>query len=151
MHNLSSISKLVYVYSRLEFEANKGKRDCVIPIYIGCEDLSQIIDTVGVPTAMTTSLEKFIYHGMKNKYFGSNQDYTDSDTGLIAILDVIKATRDNCAGDLKLDDKGSFFHLSSCCRSMCMRLRIRIILFIRSMHVLVIDQAKTKNSFKKFK
>ena len=39
MQNLSSISKLIYVYARLEHESTKGERDCVAPIYIGCEDL----------------------------------------------------------------------------------------------------------------
>ena len=38
-HNISSISKLVYVYARLEHESMKGGRDCISPIYIGCEDL----------------------------------------------------------------------------------------------------------------
>ena len=82
---------------------------------------------------------------MKNKFFSPNPYYTGADTGLIAILDVIKSTRDNCAGNLKLNDKGSFFHLSYACRSICIRLRIRIVLFIRSMYLLVIDLGKIKN------
>ena len=81
---------------------------------------------------------------MKNKYFRGNQDYICADTGLIAILDVIKSIRDSCAGDLKLSDKGCFFHLSYACRSICMRLRIRIMLFICSMYLLTIDLSKTK-------
>ena len=93
-----------------------------------------------------------MYYPIKNKYFRGNQDYTCADTGLIAILDVIKSTRDNCAGNLNLNDKGYFFHLSYACRSTYIRLRIRIILFICSMYLLVIDLGKTKtlvNTFKK--
>ena len=86
-----------------------------------------------------------MYYPMKNKYFRGNQDYTCADTRLIAMLDVIKSTRGNCAGNLKLNDKGSFFHLSYTCRSTYIRPRIRIILFIRSMYLLVIDLGKTKN------
>ena len=90
-------------------------------------------------------MDKFIYHPIKNKYFRGNQDYTCADTGLIAMLDVIKSTRDNCAGNLNLNDKGSFFHLSYACRSTCIRLHICIILLIRSMYLLIIDLGKTKN------
>ena len=134
MHNISSISKLLYVYARLEHESMKGKREFINHIYIGCDDLLKYVDYWGIIPEKKTTLLKFMYYPMKDKYFRGNKDYTYADTGLIAILDVIKATRDNCAGDLKLNDKGSFFHLSSGCRSIYMRLRIRIILFIRSMH-----------------
>ena len=98
----------------------------------------------GVISEKKTTLSKFIYSAMKNTHFPGNQDYKCVDTGLIATLDGIKSTRDKYAGDLKLSDKGFFFHLSYASRSICMRLHIRIICFICSMYLLVIDQELSK-------
>ena len=70
------------------------------------------VELYGIISENKTILLKFIYSAMKNNHFPGNQDYKCVDTGLIAILDVIKSTRYNYAGDLKLSDKGCFFHQS---------------------------------------
>ena len=90
----------------------KEKSDLIKPICIGCDDLSKNVEFTGIVSERVTSLQRFIYSTMKNNYFPGNQDYTCADTGLIAMLDIIKSTRNNCVSNLKLNDKGSFFHLS---------------------------------------
>ena len=54
------------------------------------------------PTAKhNTSLYPFIYKAMKNKNFPDNEDFTTADTELTAMMDVIRATLDNCVSNLQ--------------------------------------------------
>ena len=52
----------------------KERSDLIKPIYIGCDDLLKHIEFTSIISEKGTSLQKFIYSAMKNKYFSRNQD-----------------------------------------------------------------------------
>ena len=152
MLQLIAISKLIPIYSKLEHQVQcirKSKHHEIL--YTGLDDsLKWYSDTPYKSKKIETILNPFMIHPPLNTFMRSTLSYKVEDSGLVAMLDVIKATQDNCAGHLLLPETVCFFHQAIIWRKLTIRLRIQFILFIRDIFIDIIRGEATKKVFEDF-
>ena len=88
---------------------------------------------------------------MKKKHFPDYEDFTTSDIGLIAMVDVIRATLDNYVSNLQSRGKKVVFkNVPGLHRSICMRLRICCVIFIRSFFLFILETVESKQILNRY-
>ena len=121
---LISISKLIPIYSKLEHQAkytkNYRRHDI---LYTGLYDSQKFnFDDSYNSKKFETILNPFMIHPPLNTFMSNTSSYKVEDSGLVAMLDVIKATQDNCAGHLMIPKTVCIFYLGLVYRKLTIRL-----------------------------